>query len=46
MLLAGLDQDRLEEGPGEGNFPQAFSHLGLINYALQLARADHREATT
>ena len=27
-----------------GNFPQAFSHMGLINTAVQLDRAERRAA--
>lgn len=29
-----------------GNFPQAFSHVGLINSALQIARAENRTAAS
>ena len=33
-----------ETGAGLGNHPQAYSHLGLINNACNLARADQRTA--
>jgi GH15 family glucan-1,4-alpha-glucosidase len=37
----GLLAEQIDPSSGEqlGNFPQAFSHMGLINAALQLARA-------
>ena len=36
----GLFAEQLEPASGEqlGNFPQAFSHMGLINSAIQLQR--------
>ncbi len=44
----GLFAEQVEPASGEqvGNFPQAFSHVGLINAALQLERADARLAAT
>jgi hypothetical protein len=41
----GLYAEQLEPGSGRflGNFPQAFSHLGLINSALYLAHARGEE---
>jgi alpha,alpha-trehalase len=38
----GLLAEQYDPVAGEqlGNFPQAFSHMGLINSAIQLARAD------
>ena len=40
----GLFSEEIEPGSGEmlGNFPQAFSHMGLINTARQLDRAESR----
>ena len=37
----GLLAEQIDPATGEqlGNFPQAFSHMGLVNSALQLARA-------
>jgi GH15 family glucan-1,4-alpha-glucosidase len=42
----GLLAEQIDPASGEhvGNFPQAFSHLGLISSALQLGNADHRSA--
>ena len=39
----GLLAEELDPVSGEqlGNFPQAFSHVGLINSAMQLARGEH-----
>jgi len=44
----GLMAEQVDPDSGEqvGNFPQAFSHIGLINAALQLERADARLAAT
>jgi GH15 family glucan-1,4-alpha-glucosidase len=44
----GLLAEQVDPASGEqvGNFPQAFSHVGLINAALQLQRADARLAAT
>ena len=44
----GLLAEQVDPDSGEhvGNFPQAFSHVGLINAALQLERADARLAAT
>jgi alpha,alpha-trehalase len=44
----GLLAEQVDPASGQqvGNFPQAFSHVGLINAALQLERADARPAAT
>jgi GH15 family glucan-1,4-alpha-glucosidase len=46
MNDVGLLAEQIDPASGEhvGNFPQAFSHLGLINSALHLARADRHLA--
>lgn len=43
----GLLAEQIEPANGAqvGNFPQAFSHVGLINSALQLAKAETRHAS-
>ncbi|HZF08204.1 MAG TPA: glycoside hydrolase family 15 protein [Thermoanaerobaculia bacterium] len=42
----GLFAEQIDAASGQflGNFPQAFSHLGLINAALTLAQAEGAEA--
>jgi GH15 family glucan-1,4-alpha-glucosidase len=42
----GLFAEQIEPASGEhtGNFPQAFSHVGLINAAWRLATTDERRA--
>jgi GH15 family glucan-1,4-alpha-glucosidase len=42
----GLLAEEVDAGSGEmiGNFPQAFSHIGLINAAWAIARAQQRGA--
>jgi GH15 family glucan-1,4-alpha-glucosidase len=42
----GLYSEEFDPGTGAflGNFPQAFSHIGFINSALYLARAEGRNA--
>ncbi|HVA10054.1 MAG TPA: glycoside hydrolase family 15 protein, partial [Acidimicrobiales bacterium] len=41
----GLLAEQIEPANGAhvGNFPQAFSHVGLINAALHLAKAENRQ---
>jgi hypothetical protein len=41
----GLFAEQIDPGNGEllGNFPQAFTHIGLINSALYLAHAEGKE---
>ncbi len=41
----GLFSEEIEAGSGRqiGNFPQAFSHIGLINSALYIGVARGRE---
>lgn len=43
----GLLGEEIDPATGEqlGNFPQAFSHVGLINSAIQLARAERQVAS-
>jgi alpha,alpha-trehalase len=43
----GLLAEEVDAGSGEmiGNFPQAFSHIGLINAAWAIAQAERRAAT-
>ena len=40
----GLLAEEVDPGTGElrGNFPQAFSHIGLVNAAWEIAEAQHR----
>ena len=42
----GLLAEEVDLGSGEmiGNFPQAFSHIGLINAAWAIAQAQERAA--
>src|SRR5579875_3832966 len=42
----GLLAEEVDAGSGEmiGNFPQAFSHIGLINAAWAIAQAQERAA--
>jgi alpha,alpha-trehalase len=42
----GLLAEEVDAGSGEmiGNFPQAFSHIGLINAAWAIAQAQQRDA--
>jgi GH15 family glucan-1,4-alpha-glucosidase len=42
----GLLAEEVDPGSGEmiGNFPQAFSHIGLINAAWAIAQAQERTA--
>ena len=44
---AGLFSEQYDASTGEalGNFPQAFTHVGLINSAINLARAEGCEVT-
>ena len=38
----GLLAEEVDPGPGEllGNFPQAFSHIGLVNAAWAISQAE------
>jgi len=42
----GLLAEEVDPGSGEmiGNFPQAFSHIGLVNAAWAIAQAQDRAA--
>ena len=41
----GLLAEEVDPGSGEllGNFPQAFSHIGLVNAAWAIAEAEQRQ---
>jgi GH15 family glucan-1,4-alpha-glucosidase len=41
----GLLSEEVDAGTGEllGNFPQAFSHIGLINAAWAISEAERRQ---
>ena len=43
----GLLAEEVDPGSGEmiGNFPQAFSHIGLVNAAWAIAQAQQRAAS-
>ena len=42
----GLMAEEIDPKTGRqlGNFPQAFTHIGLVTAAMELARAEHRRA--
>jgi alpha,alpha-trehalase len=44
----GLLSEEVDAATGEllGNFPQAFSHIGLVNAAWAIGEAEHRERDT
>ena len=44
-MTPGLLAEEVDPGTGEllGNFPQAFSHIGLVNAASAISEAEKRQ---